>query len=122
MISIVFLLKKKKKMRKKKNYNPFTIKIVLAKQTCNVKQSIKERKKKFPARKAKNINLIFFFIEEKWRKANLVPTFSGDSHFSPYILFLPLLVPILKNASCFGPCCYSFNRNILRDKRCNSKC
>ena len=33
-------------MRKKKNYNPFTIKIVLAKQTCNVKQSIKEEKKK----------------------------------------------------------------------------
>ena len=33
-------------MRKKKNYNPFTIKIVLAKQTCNVKQSIKEKKKK----------------------------------------------------------------------------
>ena len=65
MISIVFLLKKKK-MRKKKNYNPFTIKIVLAKQTCNVKQSIKEKKKKkIPARKAKNINLIFFFIEEK---------------------------------------------------------
>ena len=56
-------------MRKKKNYNPFTIKIVLAKQTCNVKQSIKEKIKnkikKFPARKAKNINLIFFFIEEK---------------------------------------------------------
>ena len=67
MISIVFLLKKKKKMRKKKNYNPFTIKIVLAKHTCNVKQSIKEKKKKkkIPARKAKNINLIFFFIEEK---------------------------------------------------------
>ena len=33
----------------------------------------------------------------------LVPTFSGYSHFSPYILFLPLLVFILKNASRFGP-------------------
>ena len=31
----------------------------------------------------------------------LVPTFSGDSHFSLYILFLPLLVSILKKASRF---------------------
>ena len=30
------------------------------------------------------------------RKYILVPTFSAYSHFSPYILFLPLLVPILK--------------------------
>ena len=30
------------------------------------------------------------------KKSLLVPTFSGDSHFSPYILFLTLLVPILK--------------------------
>ena len=52
----------------------------------------------------------------------LVPTFLGDSHFSPYILFLPLLVPILKNASRFGPCRYLFNRNILRGKQSNSKC
>ena len=51
----------------------------------------------------------------------LVPTFSGDSHFSPYILFLPQLVPILKNASRFGPCRYSFNKNILRSKLSNSK-
>ena len=29
-------------------------------------------------------------------KPLLVPTFSGDSHFSPYILFLTFLVPILK--------------------------
>ena len=36
--------------------------------------------------------------DKKWAK-----TFSGDSHFSPYILFLPLLVSILKNAFYFGP-------------------
>ena len=35
------------------------------------------------------------------KKHILVPTFSGDSHFNPYILFLPLLVHILKNASRF---------------------
>ena len=34
----------------------------------------------------------------------LVPAFSAYSHFSPYILFLPLLIPILKNDSHFGPC------------------
>ena len=38
--------------------------------------------------------------KELWRKAP----------FSPYILFLPLLVPILKNASHFGPCRYIRNR------------
>ena len=48
----------------------------------------------------------FFFFGEK---PLLVPTFSGDSHFSPYILFFPLLVPILKNASRFGPCRYIKN-------------
>ena len=42
-------------------------------------------------------------IYKKGEKNNLVPTFSGDSHFSPYILFLPLLVPILKNASVLVP-------------------
>ena len=41
----------------------------------------------------------FFFGE----KPLLVPTFLDDFHFSPYILFLLLLVPILKNASCFVP-------------------
>ena len=35
----------------------------------------------------------FFFLGGKHL---LVPTFLGDSHFIPYILFLPLLVPILK--------------------------
>ena len=42
-------------------------------------------------------------------KPLLVPTFSGDSHFNPYILFLPFLVPILKNASGFYPCRYIRN-------------
>ena len=48
---------------------------------------------------------VFFFCE----KYILVPTFSGYSYFSPYILFLPLLVPIMKNASHFGP--YRYIRN-----------
>ena len=46
----------------------------------------------------------------------LVSTFSGDSHFNPYILFLPLLVFILKNASCFGPCRYIRNGESKRGK------
>ena len=36
-------------------------------------------------------------------------TFSGDSHFGLQILFLPLLVHILKNASYFGHCRYIRN-------------
>ena len=59
---------------------------------------------------------IFFFFFFFCEKHILVITFSGDSHFSSYILFLPLLVSILKNASRFGPYRYSFNRNILRGK------
>ena len=34
--------------------------------------------------------------KKKGKKSLLVLTFLGDSHFSPYILFLTLLVPILK--------------------------
>ena len=56
------------------------------------------------------------------QKHILVLTFLDDSHFSPYILFLLLLVLILKKGSRFGPCCYSFNRNILCGKQSNSKC
>ena len=37
-------------------------------------------------------------------KPLLVPIFSSDFHFNPYILFLLFLVPILKNASYFSPC------------------
>ena len=48
----------------------------------------------------KAIVVATFFFDEK---PLLVPTFLGDSHFSLYILFLPLLVLILKNASHFGP-------------------
>ena len=47
----------------------------------------------------------------KGGKSLLVPTFSDDFHFSHYILFLPLLIPILKNASRFDPCRYIRNRN-----------
>ena len=50
-------------------------------------------------------------------KPLLVPTFSGDSHFSPYILFLLLLVPIVKNASRFDPYRYIKNRNCTAGKR-----
>ena len=40
----------------------------------------------------------FFFLGGKHI---LIPIFSGYSHFSLYILFLPLLVSILKKASRF---------------------
>lgn len=56
----------------------------------------------------------FFFFGEK---PLLVPTFLGDSHFSPYILFLPFLVPILKNASRFGPYHYIKNGESWRGKQ-----
>ena len=54
----------------------------------------------------KYVKCVFFFYGEK---PLLVPTFLGDSHFSLYILFLPLLVSILKNASRFNPCYYIKN-------------
>ena len=50
-----------------------------------------------------------FFIIFLGEKHILVPTFLGYSHFSPYILFLPLLVPILKKVFCFGP--YRYIKN-----------
>ena len=37
------------------------------------------------------------------KKSLLVPTFSCDFHFSPKVLFLPLLVPILENVSILVP-------------------
>ena len=43
--------------------------------------------------------------------------FSSDYHFSSYILFLSLLVPILKNASRFGQCRYIRNGESWRGKR-----
>ena len=46
----------------------------------------------------------FLKKKKKGEKPLLIPTFSGDSHFSPYILFFPLLVHILKKSSRFGPC------------------
>ena len=60
------------------------------------------------------LNVFTFFLGEKHI---LVPTFSGYSHFSPYILFLPFLVPILKNTSCFSPYRYIWNGKNGRDKR-----
>ena len=55
-------------------------------------------------------NITYICLKTKGEKLLLVPTFSGSSHFSPYILFLQLFVPILKKASRFGPCCYIRNR------------
>ena len=54
--------------------------------------------------------------KKKDEKILLVPTFSGDFYFSPYLLFLPFLVPILKNAFCFGPYRYIRNGNCTTDK------
>ena len=79
MISIVFLLKKKKKMRKKKNYNPFTIKIVVAKQTCNVKQSIKEKKKKNPCKKSKEHQSDLLFYRRKIKEQESIQEFTFSS-------------------------------------------
>ena len=56
-------------------------------------------------------------VKKLGEKHLLFPTFSGDSHFSPYILFLPLFVSILKNASRFGSCRYIKNGNCTADKR-----
>ena len=39
----------------------------------------------------------------KGKKPLLAPTFLGGFHFSPQVLFLPLLVPILENASILVP-------------------
>ena len=50
-------------------------------------------------------------------KPLLVHTFLGDSHFSSYILFFPLLVPILKNAFRFGPYRYIRNENCTASKQ-----
>ena len=60
------------------------------------------------------MSIIFIFtnfnIDEK---SLLVPIFSDDSHFSPYILFLLLLVIVLKNTSRFSLCRYIKNRKKL---------
>ena len=62
---------------------------------------------------------VYLFIEAliQDEKHILVPTFSDYSHFSPYILFLQLLVSILKNASCFSLYRYIRNGKNWRDKR-----
>ena len=54
-------------------------------------------------------NITYICLKTKGEKLLLVPTFSGSSHFSPYISFLPFFVPILKIASRFGPCRYIRN-------------
>ena len=52
----------------------------------------------YPYSHQKKKKYIYIYIDKKYL---LSPTFSGYSHFSLYILFLLLLVPILKNASRF---------------------
>ena len=47
--------------------------------------------------------ILKFSIKKKRKKPLLVPIFLGDFHFSPEVLFLPLLVPILENASILVP-------------------
>ena len=59
----------------------------------------------------------FCYSKIQGEKPLLVSTFSGNSYFSSYILFLPFLVPILKNVSCFGLYCYIKNGKSWRDKR-----
>ena len=56
--------------------------------------------------------LVFLIIKKKGGKTHLVSTFSDDFHFSPYILFLLLLISILEDPSRFGPCCYIRNKKI----------
>ena len=56
-----------------------------------------------------DLKIINKILKYKGEKHILVPTFSVYSHFSSYILFLPLLVLILKNASRFGSCRYIRN-------------
>ena len=60
---------------------------------------------------------VCFWIKNQVKKSFLIPIFSGDSHFSLYILFLPFLVHILKNASRFSFCRYIRNGNYTTDKR-----
>ena len=69
-----------------------------------------EKKKKKGMGKVGFLFLFFFFFLGE--KPLLVPTFLGDFHFSPYILFLLFLVPILKNASRFGSYHYIKNGEI----------
>ena len=64
-----------------------------------------------------DIRAHFTIKKKKGEKPLRVPTFSGDFHFSPNILFLPLLVPILKNASHFGPYSYIRNGNCTAGKQ-----
>ena len=59
--------------------------------------------------------LIAVLLED--RITVFVPTFSLHSHFSPYFLFLPFLVPKLKNRSILVPTIISLAENILRNKR-----
>ena len=64
-------------------------------------------------------NALFIFGE----KPLLVLTFSGDSHFSPYILFLSLLVPILKTLPILVPAITSEmeNAHVANDRIKNIK-
>ena len=56
----------------------------------------------------------FLFIGEKHI---FIPIFSHDSHFGPYILFSPLLVPVQKKVFCFSPFRQCRQGTDLRGKR-----
>ena len=66
-----------------------------------------------------NFNLVFFFF--------LVKNIFWSLHIQPIPVLVPKFFftafsPYPEKHFRFGPCHYSFNRNILRGKRFNSKC
>ena len=68
-----------------------------------------------------NQNIISYHLSiisiESKRKYTFSAYFLTFFHFGSYIFILPLLVSKMKNTFHFGPYRYSFNRNILHDKR-----
>ena len=64
--------------------------------------------------KIPNGNLVFLEINKNFMAET---PFCPYSHFSPYFLILPHLVPKIKNCSRFCPYRYLTNRNCLRCRR-----
>ena len=61
--------------------------------------------------------LILPHLLNKCENHIFVSTFSCDSHFSLYLLFSPLLLPILKNAFHFSPFRQYPNGKVLGGRR-----
>ena len=61
--------------------------------------------------------LILPHLLNKCENHIFVSTFSCDSHFGLYLLFSPLLLPILKNAFHFSPFCQYPNGKVLGGRR-----